>query len=248
VAKIAFYLKPFFSKIAIVKKIFYSLWRFFYFCTVAFLGLSISLVLLYRFVPPQVTPLMVTRTAQQIFSGESPKMKNKWVPLGKISTSMQLAAMCSEDQKFNEHYGFDFEAIEKAVKYNETHKKTRGASTISQQTAKNLFLWPGRDWIRKGLEAYFTVLIETFWSKERIMEVYLNVIETGSGIYGVESAANEYFNKNAAQLTRQESALIAAALPNPRVYSSINPKPRTTSRQLWILRQMTHYSNEITYE
>lgn len=231
-----------------MNKFFKAVWRLFWFCSITFLILSFFFVLLYRYVPPPATPMMVIRTGQQIFSGESPKMKNKWVPLAKISSPMQIAIMCAEDQKFNDHSGFDFEAIEKAIKYNETHKKIRGASTISQQTAKNLFLWPGRDWIRKGLEAYFTVLIETFWSKERIMEVYLNVIETGDGIYGVESAANEYFDKNASQLTRQESALIAAILPNPRLFSCVNPRTRTKTRQLWILRQMTHYGNEMYYE
>jgi monofunctional biosynthetic peptidoglycan transglycosylase len=230
--------------VIILKKIF----RLFWLSCVAFLLLSVSLVLFYRFVPPPVTPLMLTRTAGQLLSGKSPKLNYKWTPIEKISSPMQLAVMCSEDQKFNNHNGFDFEAIEKAIEYNETHKKTRGASTISQQTTKNLFLWPGRDWIRKGLESYFTILIETFWSKERIMEVYLNVIETGDGIYGCESAANEYFNKSASHLSRNESALIAAILPNPRIWSCINITPRTKSRQSWILRQMSYYGNDMSYE
>jgi monofunctional biosynthetic peptidoglycan transglycosylase len=146
--------------------------------------------------------------------------------------------MASEDQRFLKHHGFDYKAIEKATKRNKTGKRMLGASTISQQTAKNVFLWPGRTWVRKGLEAYFTVLIELMWSKQRIMEVYLNSIEMGDGIYGVEAVAQEHFNCSAKELTRANCALIAATLPNPRVYSSKYPSDYMVKRKYAIMKQM----------
>lgn len=153
---------------------------------------------------------------------------------------MTLAVVASEDNRFLEHHGFDLEAIEKALDYNQKKKgkKVRGASTISQQTAKNVFLWPQRSWIRKGLEVYFTVLIEFVWGKKRIMEVYLNVAETGKGIYGVEMAAQQYFGKPASRLTRSESALLAAILPNPLKWNPANPTPYLRERKDWILWNM----------
>lgn len=162
----------------------------------------------------------------------------RWVSLKKIAPMMGIAVVTSEDQEFAEHFGFDWEAIDKAIEYNQTHRHTRGASTISQQTAKNLFLWDGRSWFRKGLEAYFTVLIETCWSKERILEVYLNIIEFGDGIYGVEAAAQYYFNKPAMQLSTDEAALLAAILPNPHLLHANNPSAYVLERQAWILNNM----------
>ena len=155
---------------------------------------------------------------------------------------MPLAVVTAEDQKFAEHFGFDLEAIEKAVKYNEKHKgkKVKGASTISQQTAKNVFLWPGRSWIRKGLEVYFTFVIEICWSKERIIEVYLNVIEMGPGVYGAEAAAQYYFNKSASDLTKKEAATIAAILPNPIRWSASHPTPYIIKKRNWIVRHMKY--------
>lgn len=155
---------------------------------------------------------------------------------------MPIAVMASEDARFQQHWGFDFEAIQKAAERNAKHpeKNKLGASTISQQTAKNVFLWPGRSWLRKGLEAYFTVLIEIFWSKERIMEVYLNSIEMGPGIYGVEAVANEHFGCSANDLTKNQCALIAATLPNPLRFSSKNPSPYMKKRQQWILANMKY--------
>jgi monofunctional biosynthetic peptidoglycan transglycosylase len=190
-----------------------------------FFVLSIASVILFRFVPIPVTPLMLIRCAQQVFNGKDLKMKKDWTPLSEISAVMPLAAMAAVDQKFEDHFGFDLEAIKKAEAYNEKHKgkKIRGASTISQQTAKNVFLIPSRGWIRKGFEVYFTFLIEMFWSKTRIMEVYLNVAETGDGIYGAEAASQEYFHKPSKKLTVREAALIAAVLPNPRKWSPVNP-------------------------
>jgi monofunctional glycosyltransferase len=198
--------------------------------------LSIVMAIVYRFVPVPVTPLMI----QRYFEMKDGKIDKDWKSLEEISDNMPLAVVTAEDQKFEEHYGFDLEAIEKAVKYNEKHKgkKVKGASTISQQTAKNVFLWPGRSWVRKGLEVYFTFLIELFWSKERIMEVYLNVIEMGPGVYGSEAAAQHYFNKSAAKLTKSEAASIAAILPNPIRWSASKPTPYIIKKRNWILRHM----------
>ena len=198
--------------------------------------LSIVVTIVYRFVPIPITPLMITR----LFEQDEMKLQKDWVPLEEISANLPLAVITSEDQKFEEHFGFDLNAIEKATKYNAKHKgkKVKGASTISQQTAKNVFLWPSRSWIRKGFEVYFTFLIELFWSKERIMEVYLNVIEMGPGVYGAEAAANYYFNKPASTLTKSQSALIAAILPNPIRWSAAKPTPYITKKKNWILRHM----------
>lgn len=189
----------------------------------AFFISSILAVILYRFVNPPVTPLMLIRCTGQVFSGEELSMKKDWVSIKEISPNLQTAVVASEDIHFLTHFGFDFEAIQKANKLNKKGSKLRGASTISQQTAKNVFLWPGRSWVRKGVEAYFTLLIETFWSKERIMEVYLNVIEMGEGIYGAEAASQKYFQKPAAELTKGQAALIAAVLPNPRKWHPDTP-------------------------
>ena len=197
---------------------------------------SMVITLLFRFVPVPVTPLMVIK----YFEMEDGRIRKDWKSLDEISPNLPLAVITSEDQKFDEHFGFDVEAIEKAAEYNEKHKgrRMKGASTISQQTAKNVFLWPKRSWLRKGLEVYFTLLIELFWSKERIMEVYLNVIEMGPGIYGAEAASQYYFHKPAAKLTRNESALIAAILPNPIRWSASKPTPYIQKKKNWIVRRM----------
>lgn len=207
---------------------------------VAFFASTILAVVAYRFLPVYVTPLMIIRLVQQ----QEFKMSHRWVSIDDMSAQMPLAVMASEDQRFMAHHGFDFEAIKTAVKRNREHpeKNQLGASTISQQTAKNVFLWPGRSWLRKGLEAYFTVLIELCWTKERIMEVYLNSIETGPGIYGVEAVAREHFGTSASQLTADQCALIAATLPNPRRFSSANPSRYVLKRQKQIRRQMRNVS------
>lgn len=183
---------------------------------------------------------MVIRCFQQLANGDKVILKKDWEPIENISPNLALAVVAAEDNKFMEHYGFDLEAIEKAMKYNKKKKgkKVRGASTISQQTAKNVFLWPGRSFIRKGFEVYFTLLIETFWSKERILEVYLNVIEMGPGIYGAQAASMQYFKKPATRLTRDESARIAAVLPNPRKWSPVKRTPYIIKREVWILWNM----------
>jgi len=208
----------------------------------AFFGSSIFFVLLYKFVPPPITPLMVIRLFEKSGKGQVHRLSKEWIPLNEISPSLQLAVVASEDNRFLEHFGFDMDAIEKAQDYNVMQKghRIRGASTISQQTAKNVFLWPERSWIRKGLEVYFTFLIELVWTKKRIMTVYLNVIEMGKGIYGAEAASRFYFNKPAVNLTRSESALVAAILPNPRKWNLNHPTTYLLNRQQWILWNMNN--------
>lgn len=203
-----------------------------------FFILSIGSVLLFRFVPVYFTPLMGIRIVQSISKGEMPRYHHKWVSYNQISDNLKRAVIASEDQRFYFHKGFDRVEIEKALKENKTRKKARGASTISQQTAKNLFLWPRSSWVRKGLEVYFTLLIELIWNKERILEVYLNSMETGKGVYGAEAVARLHFNTSAKKLTASQSALIAATLPNPRVYNSQKPSAYMLKRQAHILRQM----------
>ncbi|MBW3469297.1 monofunctional biosynthetic peptidoglycan transglycosylase [Arthrospiribacter ruber] len=206
-----------------------------------FFLISIGLTILYKFVPVPITPLMVIRLAEQASDSEkSMRLYKSWVPMDKISRHAPQAVYAAEDQKFMDHNGFDWEEMEKVWKANKEGKRVRGASTISQQTAKNVFLWPGRNLFRKGLEAYFTFLIELIWGKERIMTVYLNVIEMGEGIYGIEAAAQHNFNKSAEKLNRNEAALIAAVLPNPRRWTPSRPTPYILGRQAWILRQMNN--------
>ena len=207
---------------------------------VAFFGTTILAVVALRFVPVYFTPLMFIRVGEQVASGETVKLKHRWVSIDSIAKDMPLAVMSSEDQRFLIHHGFDFDAIQQAAKENKTRKVKRGASTISQQTAKNVFLWPGRTWVRKGLETYFTFLIEACWSKQRIMEVYLNSIEMGCGIYGVEAVAQEHFSCRSSELTRKQCALIAATLPNPRRFNSAAPSPYMKKRQKRIVREMNY--------
>ena len=199
---------------------------------------TILVTIIYRFFPIYITPLMVIRSTEQMFGNEKLSMKKEWVPISEISTNAVDAVVASEDNNFMNHWGFDFDAIQKATKRNKKGGRIYGASTISQQTAKNVFLWPGRSWIRKGFEVYFTGLIELVWSKERIMEVYLNVIETGNGIYGVERASQIYFGKPARKLTPSQAALIAASLPNPRRFDPSHPSSYMFRREKQILKLM----------
>ena len=209
---------------------------FFRWAIVLFLATSILAVVAYRFIPVYITPLMVIRCFEK---GEL-KMHHHWVAMDDISRHMPVAVMASEDQRFLLHHGFDYNAIEKAAVHNIKNKtgKKRGASTITQQTAKNVFLWPGRSWIRKGFEVYFTALIELIWSKQRIMEVYLNSIEMGDMIYGVDAVARYHFGKTASELSRSECALIAATLPNPIRFSSKAPSGYVRLRQRKIEHEM----------
>ena len=201
---------------------------------------TILAVVAYRFIPVYATPLMFIRCIEQVADGKSITWHHHWVSLEKMSPSMPVAVMASEDQRFLTHHGFDFDAIQKAAESNKDGRKIRGGSTISQQTAKNVFLWPGRSWIRKGFETYFTFLIELLWSKQRIMEVYLNSIEMGDGIYGVDAAAEYHFNTDASGLSRADCALIAATLPNPRKFSSKEPSAYMLKRQRQIQVQMKY--------
>lgn len=210
---------------------------------------SVLSVLLFKFVMVPFTPLMISRAVGHLIDGQTPKLKKNWVSLDEMSKEMPLAAVCAEDGNFLHHHGFDFEAMEKAWKYNNKHgdkKPIKGGSTISQQVAKNVFLWQGRTYLRKGLEVYFTFLIELFWSKHRIMEVYLNVIEMGDGIYGAEAAAQTYYNKSCKKLSRGESALIVVCFPNPRKLSPLTPSKRLYKKQQKIVRLM-NYTGKIDW-
>lgn len=210
--------------------------------------LSVLMVVVFRFVPVPLTPLMVIRSIEQMQNERPVVLKKTWKSLEHISPHLQLAVVCAEDQRFLKHRGFDFEAIEKALEHNKKSKRKRGASTISQQTAKNLFLWPRRSWLRKGLESYFTVLIELLWPKERIMEVYLNIIELGDGVYGAEAASQHHFGMAASQLSKQQAALMAAVLPNPRSCSISHPSPYVRGRQSWVLGQMALWGGRLEYK
>lgn len=206
----------------------------------AFFASTILSVVALRFVPVFFTPLMFIRCYQQLKEGRELRLSHHWVSIDRMSTDMPTAVIASEDANFLSHHGFDFKAIEHAAKRNMKHPEKRklGASTITQQTAKNVFLWPGRSWVRKGFEVYFTVLIELVWSKERIMEVYLNSIETGEGIYGVEAVSRDNWGLSAEQLSKAQCALIAATLPNPRKFSSKHPSAYMLKRQKRIMQEM----------
>lgn len=203
-----------------------------------FFTLSIGLTIVYKWVNPHYTWLMIIKKHLPETQGGSNNFERNWISIEKISPQMVLAVIAAEDNKFMEHNGFDWESIKKARKYNQRGKKLRGASTISQQTAKNVFLWPKRSWFRKGLEAYFTILIEAFWGKKRIMEVYLNIAEMGKGIYGAEAAAREYYGKPASRLTRHEAAMIATTLPAPSKRNPAKPSSYMVNYQRKILWNM----------
>lgn len=198
-------------------------------------------VLLYAYIPVPVTKLMVLDREEKIVAYE-------WTDLNNISEKVQLAVMCAEDQYFLLHNGLDFKSIDKALESNKAGGRVKGASTLTQQVAKNVFLWPNRDWGRKGAELYFALLIEMVWSKERIMEVYLNVAEMGDGIYGVEAASKKYFKKSASDLTIRQAALLAAVLPSPKRYSATRPGPYVQRRVQWITKQMGYWGNRMTYD
>jgi monofunctional biosynthetic peptidoglycan transglycosylase len=211
-----------------------------------FFVISIVSVFIFKWVPVPSTPLMVTRAIDNKLDGNDMICSHDWVPLEEISTNLQKAVIASEDANFLTHHGFDFKAIQKAMESNEKGKKLKGGSTISQQTAKNVFLWQGRSYLRKGLEAYFTVLIELIWGKERIMEVYLNSIEMGNGVYGAEAASKYWYRKSAVNLTKQEAAGIAAILPNPRKFTATNSSSYINRRKGRIVKHM-NYVGKLEY-
>jgi monofunctional glycosyltransferase len=204
-----------------------------------FVAVSLLAVLPLRWIDPPLSAFMVeSRVAAWVSRDRSYVFRHTWRDLEHISPNLPLAVVASEDQKFPEHWGFDVEAIEKAYALNQHSHRVRGASTISQQVAKNLYLWSGRSYFRKGLEAYFTVLIERCWPKRRILEIYLNIAQFGDGTYGAEAAAERFFHKPAARLTRSDAAILAAVLPNPERYSAAAPSRYILERRDWILGQM----------
>jgi len=214
------------------------LFRILKLAVIFFFASSILAFIIFRFINPPVTLLMIERGFERKSAGKEWKIDKQWKSFDEIADPMKRAAVAAEDQSFLENHGFDFKSIEKAIRKNAHSKKLIGGSTITQQTAKNVFLWPGRSFIRKGFEAYFTVLIEVFWSKKRIMEVYLNVIEMGDGIYGVEAASQAYFNKPASQLTNQQAAAIAVIFPSPLKWSATKPTRYLRHRQYLIMKNM----------
>lgn len=232
-----------------MKITFGTVWKWIKKLVLFFFITSIVSTILFRFIPVPVTPLMIIRCFEQVGNGEAPRLKKEWVSIDDMSKDLPLAVIAAEDQKFPEHFGFDVEAIKKVMKQNERLKQRgkpiKGGSTISQQCAKNVFLFPQRSYIRKALEVYFTFLIEIFWSKKRIMEVYLNVIEMGDGIYGAQAASQAFFKKDASRLKASEAALIAAVLPNPRKWNAGKPSGYINKRKNWIVRQMGHLRGTI---
>lgn len=208
----------------------------------SFFVATISWVILLIFINPPLTYLQLKRGFERKTAGKEWKIDKKWLDYENMSDNLKRAAIAGEDAHFMTHNGFDTKAIKKAFERNRSGKSLRGASTISQQVAKNVFLWPERSWVRKGLEAYFTILIETFWSKKRILEVYLNVIEMGQGVYGADAAARYYFHKSAKSLTRKEAALIIAILPSPQKWDAKRPSAYVNRRANSIVRYMNYYS------
>jgi len=219
-----------------MKKLFRRLSIFILKLLVLLIIISLAWVMIYKFVNPPVTPLMLIRYFEE--DGSKRSIKKEWKSYDRISGNMKMAVIAAEDQTFPFNDGFDFQAIEEAIDEKIDGGRLRGASTITQQTAKNVFLWPKRSWLRKLMEAYFTVLIDKIWGKKRILEVYLNVIETGDGIYGVDEAAQVYFGKSAKHLDIVDSALIAAILPNPRLWSPTKPTDYLIERERWIRNQI----------
>lgn len=219
---------------------FWKIIKFILWSIAAFFAFSILTVVVYRFVPPPITPLMVIRMLEGGIEGRWVGIEKDWVSYDEISPNLFRAVTSAEDGRFMRHNGIDWKAVEAAKKYNEAKKgkKLRGASTISMQTAKNTFLWHGRNYVRKGLEAYFTYLIEYIWGKKRILEVYVNVIEWGDGVYGAEAASQKYFGKSASALSKREAALLAAVLPNPRRWAPNVPTKYINRRVRFIQGRM----------
>src|ERR1035437_2402975 len=223
------------------KTVIQKIWFFLKYFLIGFFTITILSVLIYRFVPVSLTPLMIQRAMERKAEGKKAHIKHQWVSFNKISPNMVLPAIAAEDNNFQSHFGIDEEALKKAYEHNKKARRLRGASTITQQTCKNVYLWLGRNYIRKGLELYYTFWVEIIWGKKRIMEVYLNSIEMGDGIFGVEAAAQSYFNKPASRLTDGEAALIAAAFPNPRKRNPGNPSAYLLHRQqniMWVMEKL----------
>ncbi|MDK9686735.1 monofunctional biosynthetic peptidoglycan transglycosylase [Halomonas sp. LC1] len=214
------------------------LWRLLWRGALGFVVLSVALVLLFRFVPPPGSMVMVERKVQSWINSEPIDIQRQWRGWEQLSSNAKLAVISAEDQRFPQHRGFDFVEMRRAWEASRDGGRLRGASTLSQQTAKNVFLWSGRSWIRKGLEAWFTLLIETLWGKQRILEVYLNVAEWDTGVFGLEAAASHYFGASGSALTERQASLLAAILPSPRTRSASRPDAQVERRSQWIRQQM----------
>ncbi len=214
------------------------IFRFFLWILAAWLLLTCTVVIALRWLDPPTSAFMLLHARTASTPNSPHQIRHRWVDWKDISSHAKVAVIASEDQRFPEHFGFDVKSINDALDDMESGRRVRGASTISQQVVKNLFLWPGQSWIRKGLEAYFTVLVEVFWPKQRILEIYLNIAEFGRGVYGVGAASEAFFRKSAARLTAPEAALLAAVLPSPKRMRVASPSRYVRSRQQWILSQM----------
>lgn len=221
----------FFKRVGLIIKSFLKFWIYFFIT-------SILIVFLMSWIDPFFSSIMLQRQIDAFLDREIKFIKNSWIDYDDVSKYVPLALIAAEDQNFSNHYGFDFEQIKKALKENLHRKRIRGASTITQQLAKNLFLWEGKSFIRKGVEAYFTILIETLWDKKRIIEVYMNIIELGDMTFGVATASEIYLKKDARRLTASQAALIASVLPNPKRFQIARPSGYVRARQNWVLRQM----------
>jgi len=221
----------FIKRLSLIIKSFLKFW-FYVFLT------SVIIVFLMRWIDPIVSSIMIQRQINSFLKGDFKLIKNSWVDYDEVSKFVPIALIAAEDQNFSNHYGFDFEQIKKAIKHNAHRKRIRGASTITQQLSKNLFLWEGKSFLRKGIEAYFTVLIETLWDKKRIIEVYMNVIELGDMTFGVASASEIYLKKDPSKLSASQAALIASVLPNPKRFQIARPSGYVRARQSWVIRQM----------
>ena len=222
------------AKRRLLSRIGRGVWMATWMCAVG----SAAAVLALRWIPPPTSSFIAQGWLSALWAGERAAFRYDWTPMATISPHAALAVIAAEDQRLPDHFGFDFVEIRNALEDQDEGRPLRGASTLSQQVAKNLFLWSGRDWIRKGLEAWFTVLLELLWSKQRILEVYLNIAEFGEYTFGAEAASRRFFDKSAAQLTAREAARLAAVLPNPRRYRVDRPSVYVLKRQRWIERQM----------
>ncbi|HEX7358799.1 MAG TPA: monofunctional biosynthetic peptidoglycan transglycosylase [Ignavibacteriaceae bacterium] len=220
------------------KKKLYRIFKWLFKFAILFFITSVLLVFSMRWINPITSSIMIQRQISGLFKGEFEFINYHWVNYDDISRFMPIAVVAAEDQNFPNHFGFDFKQIEKALKENKRGRRVRGASTITQQVAKNLFLWEGKSFVRKGIEAYFTLLIELLWDKQRILEVHLNIAEMGDKIFGVGTASVVYFKKPASKLSMSQSALLAAVLPNPKKYSVLRPSGYIRGRQNWIIRQI----------
>ncbi len=225
------------SKISFKQRIF-KIFKWFLKFAIMFFVFTILLVFSMRWINPVTSSIMIQRQISYLFDGEFELINYHWVDYDDVSKFMPIAIVAAEDQNFPKHFGFDFKQIEKALKENKRGRRVRGASTITQQVAKNLFLWEGKSFVRKGVEAYFTLLIELLWDKQRILEVHMNIAEMGDKIFGVGTASVAYFKKPASKLTIAQAALLAATLPNPKKYSAVKPSGYVRGRQNWIIRQI----------